>query len=75
MWIEDEVKAEEEGMLSKAKPEEKKSNADRKPSKITVCYFMGAAYAASIGGCGSVVGSGTNLAFKGTNLASKHFHM
>lgn len=66
MYIDEEnTKAEEEGMLNKAKPDEKKALADRKPTNITVCYFMGAAYASSIGGCGSVVGSGTNLAFKG----------
>lgn len=66
MYLDEEPKSEEEGMLQKSKsPEEKKTGADRKPSKITVCYFMGAAYASSIGGCGSVVGSGTNLAFKG----------
>lgn len=62
MYLDEDQHVEEEGML---KGEEKKNAADRKPSKITVCYFMGAAYASSIGGCGSVVGSGTNLAFKG----------
>lgn len=64
MYLDDDVSAEEEGMI-KDKGDDKKNAAERKPSKITVCYFMGAAYASSIGGCGSVVGSGTNLAFKG----------
>lgn len=65
MYMDEDPKSEEEGMLEKGKTGDKKANADRKPTKITVCYFMGAAYASSIGGCGSVVGSGTNLAFKG----------
>lgn len=37
MYIdEDDTKAEEEGMLNSKKPEEKKSNADRKPTNITM---------------------------------------
>lgn len=68
MYLDQDQKSEEEGMLANGKTAEEikaAAYADRKPSKITICYFMGAAYAASLGGCGTIVGSGTNLAFKG----------
>lgn len=41
MYIdENDPNAEEEGMLNKKNPEEKKSNADRKPTNITVSYKL-----------------------------------
>ncbi|XP_062550594.1 protein I'm not dead yet-like [Armigeres subalbatus] len=54
-------------MYIKGKPDdaEKHSNEIPVPSRITICYYTGAAYAASIGGCGTLLGTGTNLTYKG----------
>ncbi|KAM3955758.1 protein I'm not dead yet-like isoform 2-T2 [Aphomia sociella] len=35
------------------------------PSNITVCYYLSIAYASTLGGCGTLVGTATNSAFKG----------
>lgn len=61
MYIRPKKTSEEEGMLGN----EKQSDEPPKPSKTTICYFVGAAYASTLGGCGTIVGSGTNLTFKG----------
>lgn len=51
---------EEEAMLSG-----KTDDEPPLPSKATNCYFIGSAYASTIGGIGTIVGSGVNLTFKG----------
>lgn len=35
----------------------------KKPYNITTCFYIGTAYAASIGGCGALSGTSTNTAF------------
>ncbi|KAH8420719.1 hypothetical protein KR222_003119, partial [Zaprionus bogoriensis] len=35
------------------------------PSKISMAFYFGIAYSSTIGGCGTLIGTGTNLTFKG----------
>ncbi|XP_017060765.2 protein I'm not dead yet 2 [Drosophila ficusphila] len=35
------------------------------PSSISMAFYFGIAYASSIGGCGTLIGTGTNLTYKG----------
>lgn len=35
-----------------------------KPSRLSICLYISIAYAASIGGCSTIIGTGTNLALK-----------
>ncbi|ALC46330.1 CG33934 [Drosophila busckii] len=35
------------------------------PSTISMSFYFGVAYAATVGGCGTLIGTGTNLVFKG----------
>ncbi|XP_024939277.1 protein I'm not dead yet [Cephus cinctus] len=46
-------------------PENPGKKPEKRPTKITKAYYMSAAYCSSIGGTGTLVGTGTNLTFKG----------
>lgn len=37
----------------------------RHPSKVAMGFYFGVAYGATLGGCGTLIGTGTNLTLKG----------
>lgn len=43
----------------------KKDGEKKRPSKLAMCIYVGIAYASSIGGCATLIGTPTNLALKG----------
>ncbi|XP_026725060.1 protein I'm not dead yet-like [Trichoplusia ni] len=51
---------------------EQTPDGDKVASDTTVCYFCAATFSATVGGIGTLVGTGTNLVFKGLFMSSYH---
>lgn len=63
MYVNSRIKEDDQGETGETPPTKEQDKLV--PSKVTICYFLSAAYASTIGGLGTIVGSGTNLTFKG----------
>ncbi|XP_049879433.1 protein I'm not dead yet isoform X2 [Pectinophora gossypiella] len=58
-------KTTENGKENGKQPEKTSEEEPPMPSDITICYYLSIAYASTLGGCGTLVGTATNSAFKG----------
>lgn len=55
----------EAGVMNIYEPKKKHDSLqNRLPSKFAIAFYLGTAYAATIGGIGTLIGTGTNIAFK-----------
>ncbi|OXU28570.1 hypothetical protein TSAR_004782 [Trichomalopsis sarcophagae] len=52
-------------MFVQEKESDEESESPKRPTKLTMSYYLAAAYASSLGGIGTLVGTGTNLTMKG----------
>uniref|UniRef100_T1GLJ8 Citrate transporter-like domain-containing protein n=1 Tax=Megaselia scalaris TaxID=36166 RepID=T1GLJ8_MEGSC len=53
----------ENGILRVYEPK-LKTETDHRPTKFAIAFYLGVAYSATIGGTSSLIGTGTNMAFK-----------